>query len=83
MTPKQRDVLDFVEKFWSINGCGPSYEEIAEGVGLKSKGNAHRLVAVLRAAGWVWLNPKRARTVRSMYRDRKGIKKLKKLGLGR
>lgn len=70
MTPKQRDILKYIEDFWAENGCGPSYDEIAAAHGLRSRSNAHRMVRALKASGWVKITPGRARTVRSTYRHR-------------
>ena len=53
MTPRQKQCLDFIKKFWKENGYSPSFEEIAEGMDLKSKSNVHSLVNGLVARGYV------------------------------
>lgn len=47
MTPRQKQVRDFVGEHIAVTGCSPSYQEIGEGLGIASKGHVHRLVARL------------------------------------
>ena len=35
LTPRQKEVLDFIAHFVNQNGYCPSYEEIARGLGLR------------------------------------------------
>lgn len=44
MTKRQKHALDFIKSFWAEHGYAPSYEEIKEHLGLKSKSNVHFLV---------------------------------------
>lgn len=44
MTKRQKHALDFIKFFWAENGYAPSYDEIKEHLGLKSKSNVHALV---------------------------------------
>lgn len=37
LSKKQKDVFDFIRKYFNDNGYSPSYEEIGEGIGLSSK----------------------------------------------
>ena len=37
LTPRQKDVLDFVVSYQSDKGFSPTYKEIAEGVGVLSR----------------------------------------------
>ena len=41
LTPRQREVLDFINKFVQDNGHSPSFSEIASGLDIKSKSNVH------------------------------------------
>lgn len=63
MTPKQKLVLDFIKTYFEIKGFAPSYANIAQGIGLKSKSNIHRLVHELKKQGLLDLKP---HLVRSM-----------------
>jgi repressor LexA len=53
LTPRQRAILQFIEEYAAANGCAPSDQEIAEGVGLKSRSSAHYHIQKLRAAGYL------------------------------
>lgn len=47
MTPKQSEVLKFIENFWKKKGYSPSYDEVCAGTGLKSRSSVHRIVHAL------------------------------------
>lgn len=51
MTKRQRDVLVFIVRYAGLHGYSPTYEEIAAGVGLSSKGNVAALVERLTGRG--------------------------------
>ena len=63
LTPRQNDVLLFVETRLEKTGVAPSYVEIAAHLGLKSKSAAHRLMHALEERGRIRMLPKRARAV--------------------
>jgi len=44
MTPRQKNVYEFIEKFIAEKGYGPSYVEIKRAIGLRSKSGVHRMV---------------------------------------
>ena len=67
MTSRQKDCLSFVEKFWKKNGYSPSYDEIREGIRLKSKSGVHALVARLVAQGYLLKEDRRARSLRPAH----------------
>lgn len=56
LTPKQRQALDWICAYQTQNRCSPSYDEIAEGVGLKAKSGVHRLVTALEDRGHLYRN---------------------------
>lgn len=56
LTPKQRQTLDWICAYQTQNRCSPSYDEIAEGVGLKAKSGVHRLVTALEDRGHLHRN---------------------------
>ncbi|RMD51018.1 transcriptional repressor LexA [Candidatus Parcubacteria bacterium] len=47
LTKKQKEVLDFIEKFIRENGYTPSYREIAKGLGLSSPSTVYEHVQAL------------------------------------
>lgn len=53
LTKRQKEALDFINDFQASSGYCPSYIEIAEGLGLKSKSNVYRIMQALIARGHV------------------------------
>ena len=47
LTKRQKQVLDFIADFVERNGYSPSYEELAEGLGLASLATVHKHVLAL------------------------------------
>ena len=63
LTPKQHKLLQFIEKTLSKQQVSPSFEEMKEYMGLKSKSGIHRLIAGLEAKGYVRHLPNQARAL--------------------
>ena len=63
MTPKQKEVFDFVKGFIDERGYSPSYEEIAEALGIKSKGWIFQTVSRLVEQGHLNRVDNRARSL--------------------
>lgn len=53
LTDKQRLALDFIEHYVAIHTVAPKLQEIAEGIGIRSRGVAHRYVQALIDAGFL------------------------------
>ena len=53
LTDKQRAVLEFIERYIAIHSVPPKLQEIAAGIGITSRGVAHRYVQALIDAGYV------------------------------
>ena len=53
LTRRQKEVLDFIAGFISGNGYSPSFEEIAEGVGLASIATVHKHLTALDTKGYL------------------------------
>ena len=53
LTEKQRRVLDYIAEFLRQQGYSPSFQEIAEGVGLSSIATVHKHIATLERKGWL------------------------------
>lgn len=66
LTPKQKNVLEFLQKFIQENGYSPSYQEIANAFGLASRSTAQKYVERLREAGYLDAesNAKRSVTIK-------------------
>lgn len=57
LTHRQSAVLAFVEGYILAKGASPTYEEIREHMGLKSKSSTHRLVSQLVERGFLVRTP--------------------------
>ena len=53
LTKKQKELLNYIQKFQSKNGVTPSYEEMKYALNLKSKSGIHRLILALEERGFV------------------------------
>ena len=53
LTKKQKELLNYIQKFQSKNGVTPSYEEMKTALNLKSKSGIHRLILALEERGFV------------------------------
>ncbi|MGD8588134.1 MAG: transcriptional repressor LexA [Chromatiales bacterium] len=63
LTATQHKTLDFIRQYLARQGYAPSLEEIAAGIGIRSKGTAHRHVQALAEAGRLRLIPGRKRGI--------------------
>jgi repressor LexA len=63
LTKRQRQVLDFVEKFIREHGYSPSLEEIGRGLSLSSLATVHKHLTNLQAKGWMRRSPNRSRSI--------------------
>lgn len=63
LTPKQRDLFNFVEAEILADRPAPSFEEIQAHLGLRSKSGVHRLVEAVVERGWLVRLPNRARSL--------------------
>ena len=69
LTPKQYKLLQFIEKTLAEQKVSPSFEEMKEYMGLKSKSGIHRLIAGLEAKGYVRHLPNQARALEVIPRQ--------------
>ena len=53
LTKKQKELLNYIQKFQCKNGVTPSYEEMKSALNLKSKSGIHRLILALEERGFV------------------------------
>ena len=53
LTPKQKEVLDFIIQFINDRGFAPSFREIAEGLSLASPSTVHVHIQALRSRGFL------------------------------
>jgi len=63
LTPKQHKLLVFIDEFIKQNGHSPSFEEMKNAVGLKSKSGIHVLINSLEERGFIRKLPHKARAL--------------------
>jgi repressor LexA len=83
LTPRQRAILQFIEEYAAANECAPSDQEIAEGVGLKSRSSAHYHLRILKATGHLNYEEHAPRTVRVRRAGQKTNRKPVPAGAGK
>ncbi|MDX2210184.1 MAG: transcriptional repressor LexA [Sphingopyxis sp.] len=63
LTAKQQELLIFIQQRLDASGISPSFEEMKEALGLKSKSGIHRLISALEERGFLHRLPNRARAL--------------------
>ena len=63
LTAKQHELLHFIQQKLDNSGISPSFEEMKEALGLKSKSGIHRLISALEERGFLRRLPNRARAL--------------------
>lgn len=64
LTPRQKQVLEFIKLYWKDNGYAPSYDNIKDGLGAKSKSSIAALIDRLERKGYITRIPQIARSIR-------------------
>jgi len=63
LTQKQRDLLILIHKRLANGEVAPSFDEMRESLGLKSKSGIHRLISALEERGFLQRLPNKARAL--------------------
>lgn len=63
LTLAQHRVFRFIKAYWSNNQYAPTTAEIAEGIGIKSRGVVHRYLKALEDHGYIRLAPNKKRNI--------------------
>jgi len=63
-TDRSRQVYDFVRAYTARHGCAPKLREIADHLGITSRGVVHRHLRALEDEGLIRIEPVRARGIR-------------------
>lgn len=66
LTRKQTDLLLYINKRLQEDGVSPSFDEMRDALGLKSKSGIHRLIGGLEERGFIRRLPHRARALEVM-----------------
>ncbi len=61
LTRKQLQLLEFIRDYMAREGIAPSFDEMKDALGLRSKSGVHRLVSALEERGFLRRLPHRAR----------------------
>lgn len=69
MTDKWEKVLRFIRAYIKIHGVSPSYGVMAEGLGMKSRANMHRIVKRLEEEGHLQRRPNKIYGVKVVDRS--------------
>lgn len=64
LTPRQRDVLGFIQAHAEAEGAPPTLQQIADAFGFRQACAAHKHVRRLREAGYLEVRPNEARGIR-------------------
>lgn len=62
-TLRERETLDFIKSFFDEYGYSPTMAEIADGIGIKSRGVVHRYVSALKSSGHISITPNKHRNI--------------------
>jgi repressor LexA len=63
LTPKQYELLTFIDRHLKQTGFSPSFEEMKEALQLRSKSGIHRLISALEERGFIGRRRHRARAL--------------------
>lgn len=63
LTPKQHELLLFIDNHLRRTGCSPSFEEMKVALDLRSKSGIHRLISALEERGFLRRHKHRARAL--------------------
>lgn len=63
MTPKQRELLDFIEQYIGHHRYAPTYEEMRLAMGISTKSGVARLLNALEEQGQIVRRASRARAI--------------------
>ena len=69
LTDNQRAVLSFIQQYTATHSISPKLQEIAEGIGINSRGVAHRYVQALVDAGFLSIDKGKHRGIRLLKQN--------------
>lgn len=87
LTDKQKLTLDFIERYIARHQVAPKLQEIADGIGIRSRGVAHRYVQALIDNGFITTDSGKHRGIRLLrsnpHRDESCLPLLGKIAAGK
>lgn len=63
LTPRQHQLLRFIDNYVTRHGVSPSFEEMRDSLNLRSKSGIHRLISALEERGYIRRLAHRARAI--------------------
>jgi len=63
LTKRQRELLDYLKEYISVNGYSPTFEEIADHFHFRSKGTVYKHIQNLKKKGFITKDWNRSRSV--------------------
>lgn len=63
LTKQQAKLMRFLDEYLKAHGYARSFEEMKNGVGLRSKSGIHRIILALEERGFIRRLPDRARAI--------------------
>jgi len=76
LTQKQHELLCFIDDRLKDSGVSPSFEEMKEALGLKSKSGIHRLISALEERHFIRRLPNRARALEVLKLPEGGVQEV-------
>jgi SOS-response transcriptional repressor LexA len=70
LTRGQKKTLEFIVSYMQDNGIPPSYSEMSDGLGLKSKSRIYDHIYALKDRGYIDYAPKKARSITVLFSDK-------------
>lgn len=64
LTEREKELLEYIKTFQSLEGYSPTIREIARGLNTKSLSHVQAMIDHLQAEGILKVKPKRVRTIR-------------------
>lgn len=80
LTPRQREIWDYLRSYVDEHGYPPTVREIGQAVGLASPSTVHAHLANLERAGLLKRDPTKPRALELLVREREDERKLPLLG---
>ncbi|MBF0409064.1 MAG: transcriptional repressor LexA [Candidatus Riflebacteria bacterium] len=81
ITPKQKQVLDYVREFVVQNGYAPSISEICSGLGLSSTSTVHKHLQSLGRKGYLDVMPRKSRWLQVKSENSSGAVEVPLVGI--
>lgn len=82
LTPKQLQTYEFVKAYIADHGYAPTEAEIAAGIGIRSRGVAHRYVKALYDAKLLEIEPNRRRNIKLTQDSRYALPVIGRIAAG-